>query len=497
MKKNKHIVICSIAALLFLSIGSQKASAASTPSLSLSAIGGGSVQVTVYGADPGATVMLYYSSATTSSASVGLGLTNSSGYLSTTISAGTYGIQGNSAVYVNVDGAQSASSYWPASTGSSGNLSLSQTVMNMGAGQSESITANNAIGALSISSNSNPGAAMGTIFGNTIVVAGTYNPGTTILTVCDSANNCQSVNVAVLSSSVSTFSLSSNTANLLVGQSQTITASGLGPFSISQNSNPSAVSATISGNNIVLTGISSGGATITVCQTGNQCGTINSYSNSSGNSSSVPNTTIPQAPVSIASIPLALASFSVASGNQNNNLLAGGNSLTVSFSANQSIMNVSMSINGTAVAVNGSGSGPYTAVYTMTGSERMPLPIIISFSNSSGAAARQYFWTSNSSSAPASTPAPPQNPVNTPSSNSSSYQFDNYLYSGMNKVGQSDPNVVALQNRLAKDGYFSGSATGYFGPVTKAAVKAYQTNHGLSPLGVVGPATRNLLNQGI
>jgi peptidoglycan hydrolase-like protein with peptidoglycan-binding domain len=95
---------------------------------------------------------------------------------------------------------------------------------------------------------------------------------------------------------------------------------------------------------------------------------------------------------------------------------------------------------------------------------------------------------------PTATPVPSQGLVNT---SSSSYTFNNYLYDGMNKIGQSDPDVVALQKRLTTDGLFKSYATGYFGPLTKTAVQAYQTKHGLSPLGVVGPATRNLLNEGI
>jgi len=67
----------------------------------------------------------------------------------------------------------------------------------------------------------------------------------------------------------------------------------------------------------------------------------------------------------------------------------------------------------------------------------------------------------------------------------------------MTAQGVSNPDVLALQARLAKDGDFTGPQTGYFGPITKAAVQAYQTANGLSPLGVVGPATRNLLNEGI
>lgn len=591
MRKSKHIILSSLMIVLFLFVGFLKVSAASTPSLTLSAIAGNSVQVTVYGADPEAAVTLYYTSATSSTGYVSLGLTNSSGYLSSTINAGTYGIPGSAPVYAVVDGAQSSSSYWPVNSGSSGSLSLSQIVLNMGAGQSGSVTANNAVGALHISGDTNPAVAIGTIFGNTVVITANDNLGTVTITVCDANNDCQPINISVLSSPVSSFSLSSSVANLTVGQSQTITISGLGPFSISQNTNPSSVSVTVSGDNVIVTGLSAGGSTITVCQSDGECGTINSYSNPAGGS--VSNTSVSSlitfnpsnvnlAPgqnqvvslsgsntgqyyvsnnsnpsvvkpnlngniltlnaigvgssdinvcstnnqcnvlyVSVSSnvsstlsIPLALSSFSISSGNQSNSFLVGSNSLTIGFNANQSIINPSVSVNNSTVSVNGSGSGPYTAVYTMTGSESMPLPVIISFSNSAGSSIKQYFWTGNFSSAslgassstvasncpaglvcmPTATPVPSQGIVNT---SSTSYTFNNYLYEGMNKIGQSDPDVVALQQRLIKDGYLTSSATGYFGPATKAAVEEYQTANGLSPVGVVGPATRNLLNQGI
>ena len=108
---------------------------------------------------------------------------------------------------------------------------------------------------------------------------------------------------------------------------------------------------------------------------------------------------------------------------------------------------------------------------------------------------------------PIATPVPSESVVNSTTANTSSantssspanYQFNNYLYEGIDEIGQSNPDVVALQERLIADGYLSaGSDTGYFGPLTKAAVEAYQTANGLQPLGVVGPATRGLLNQGI
>ncbi|MFG2135584.1 peptidoglycan-binding protein [Streptomyces sp. NPDC048650] len=49
--------------------------------------------------------------------------------------------------------------------------------------------------------------------------------------------------------------------------------------------------------------------------------------------------------------------------------------------------------------------------------------------------------------------------------------------------------VRALQARLAQLGHFRRSPTGYYGPVTTAAVRAFQRRHGLPRTGAVGPAT--------
>jgi N-acetylmuramoyl-L-alanine amidase len=67
---------------------------------------------------------------------------------------------------------------------------------------------------------------------------------------------------------------------------------------------------------------------------------------------------------------------------------------------------------------------------------------------------------------------------------------------GMTKAGVSESEVVSLQNHLKTLGLYAGPITGYFGPTTKKAVEAYQKKNGLSALGVVGPSTRTLLNQG-
>ena len=62
--------------------------------------------------------------------------------------------------------------------------------------------------------------------------------------------------------------------------------------------------------------------------------------------------------------------------------------------------------------------------------------------------------------------------------------------------GMENTQVTRLQQLLAKDKsvYPEGLVTGYFGPATERAVKAFQKKHGLEQVGYVGPRTRALLN---
>ncbi|MEI6480269.1 MAG: peptidoglycan-binding domain-containing protein [bacterium] len=61
-------------------------------------------------------------------------------------------------------------------------------------------------------------------------------------------------------------------------------------------------------------------------------------------------------------------------------------------------------------------------------------------------------------------------------------------------VGSTGAEVSALQNFLASKGFLTATARGYFGALTKAAVKAYQTSKGIAAVGNVGPQTRAALN---
>jgi peptidoglycan hydrolase-like protein with peptidoglycan-binding domain len=61
------------------------------------------------------------------------------------------------------------------------------------------------------------------------------------------------------------------------------------------------------------------------------------------------------------------------------------------------------------------------------------------------------------------------------------------------KKGDSGPEVVQLQKTLQAAGYFGGKATGFYGSVTRAAVKKFQADNNLKVDGIVGPKTLSAL----
>lgn len=59
--------------------------------------------------------------------------------------------------------------------------------------------------------------------------------------------------------------------------------------------------------------------------------------------------------------------------------------------------------------------------------------------------------------------------------------------------GSSGAEVTDLQNFLVSEKLLTAGATGFFGALTDAALKQWQTAHGIDPLGITGPRTRAAL----
>lgn len=71
------------------------------------------------------------------------------------------------------------------------------------------------------------------------------------------------------------------------------------------------------------------------------------------------------------------------------------------------------------------------------------------------------------------------------------------IFSADLDIGAKGDDVSQLQAYLAKDKsiYPEGKVTGYFGSLTRAAVRRFQAKHGISQVGRVGPLTRQKLDE--
>lgn len=357
-------------------------------------------------------------------------------------------------------------------------------------------------------SNSNSLVTSVSLSGSQLTMSG-LSVGSSVITVCVTSDGCQSISVSVTTSNTTSTTTSTpptfstgNSITILGGQSQSITMSGNGGYTVTSNSNPSVAGASIGGTTLYVMGNGQGGDNITVCDGNNQCSSL--YVSVSG--------------ISVAStIPPNLISFTVGSTNHNNSFLGAGSSLTIDFTTNQPMTTVSVDVNGQSYIPTGSGTGPFMVNYQMQGTEPTPLPILINYAEADGTRGTFAFDLGNPSSVPSvppvtsgtgdtgcvagntystttGAPCPLARTTvasSSPSSSIMSYIFNDPLYAGMTST-----EVLALQERLTAEGVYSGPHTGFYGPLTVTAVKAYQAKVGLAQLGNVGPGTRAALNSG-
>jgi hypothetical protein len=333
------------------------------------------------------------------------------------------------------------------SSSNSSALSFSQTNPTVAPGQTAVVTVSGGSGTYYVSSNSNPASVQANLVGSTLTIYGN-STGSGSLTICSSSGGCGVLTVTVAVPGTTSITLSQTSLTVSTGQTLNTYITGVGGYYISTNSSPSVATASISGNYVAVTGYAAGTTNITVCQTGGQCAILYvTVTGSTGTVSGAPSLT------------------HILSVGQGINLLLSGGLSPYSLSSNSGSVFTSKITNGNVLTIAGVAAG--TASVNICSSSGACITLTVTVVNSS-------LPTGNSGN------------TGTPSS----YRFYNYL-----TYGYENDEVMELQKRLAEEGVYSGPITGYYGDMTIAAVKKYQSQNGLSPVGSVGPATRALLNR--
>ena len=233
--------------------------------------------------DPNSSVVFYYQSTGSGLSIEPIGTTNSSGAASIVLNSSQYNIASGGSTYVVVNGQQSQAVAWPniSSTVSTA-IMLGQTSLVMTVGQTNTVTvnANGNTGTLYISNNSNSQVANIGVSNSQITVSA-LSVGSTVVSICPLGNtsNCASMYITVVQNTTSVQSLSFNQNNVTVANGQTVpvtVSGGTGVYTVLNNSNSSAITASLNGTTINLYGIGTNGtASVTICSTDmSSCGII-------------------------------------------------------------------------------------------------------------------------------------------------------------------------------------------------------------------------------
>lgn len=335
-----------------------------------------------------------------------------------------------------------------------GAVTLSQSSLSLSTGQVSSVSITGGTTPYSIIQN-NDGKAQYSLSGGTVTVTG-ISAGSSSATICSAGGACVTLTVAVVgaSSTISGVQPAFSQNNLTINTNQTtaVSLSGGGGYYISNNSNQNILSASISGNSLVASGITVGSVNITVCQTGGQCNTL--YA-------TVSNST----PATVSSVPVTFSKTSVVvdvRGISNVDISGGsGSGYYISYNSNSN--SIGTYITGSSLIVTGKAKGSGTLSICSSGSICGSISVTVNEVVSK---------------------------TISPSLGNSSFKFTKPLKSGM-----SGTEVTELQKKLKKEGIYSGPITGYYGNLTVLAVKKFQKIHSLAQLGSVGPSTRIDLNK--
>jgi hypothetical protein len=415
-------------------------------------------------------------------------------------------------------------------------IAFSQNNLSLSIGSNQSVTVSGGNGTYTVSNNSNTSVASTNLSGSTLTVSGLAAGGATI-NICDTTNTCNTLSVTINSASTSGLTFNQNNLALVSGGNQVVTVSGgTGTYHISNNSNATALSAGTTGTNgVTVYALAAGSATLTICDTSNLCGTL------------VVNVT---APAVTQAVVFSVANPTLAVGQTTNVQLSGSNApgYVILSNANTSVATANIT-GGTTLSLYGASAGTDSLTICATGGGCDPLPVTVTGPVSTAAA------TTTATTAPATTTVTqttaPTTTVTQPttvvantallseiqtlqtavtqaltqiqsiqteinqleaqvsvgsgsdiSTNVSASSATNassgtaYNFTELLTAGSSDAEVTALQQRLTALGFYSGPITGFYGTLTGAAVSKYQTAHGITATGYVGPSTRTALNAG-
>jgi len=338
------------------------------------------------------------------------------------------------------------------SSSNSGKLILAQSEINLTIGQVISILVSGGSMPYSLVQN-NDGIAQYSLNGTYLTITGS-SKGNSSVTVCSASGACVALTAVVGGTTTSTGvqpAFSQNNVTLTPAQSLAVYLSGNGGYYVSSNSNSNIASASISGNSVVLYGVSAGSANVSVCQTGGQCNTL--YFTVSNAVTSTAN------PITFSKQSISIEVNQVSS----LSIYGGTGEYYVSSNSNPDV--ISTYLSGSMVAVFGKSAGSS----------------IISVCSSTSVCASISVIVSNSATIQTTTPT---------AQTSTKYKFINPL-----RLGSKGTDVTKLQERLKEEGVYDGPITGYYGNLTVTAVKKYQKSKKLDQLGNVGPGTRAALNK--
>ncbi len=161
------------------------------------------------------------------------------------------------------------------STNSSANLpTFSQNNILLNVGQQSTVYVSGS-GNYYVANNTGTNIASATISGSSVIVSA-VSIGSDNISICQSGGQCATLYVTVSASTNTNIQLLLSQVNLSLtpGQSSTVYITGSGNYYISSNSLSGVASAAISGSTIVVSAISVGSDTISVCQSGGQCATL-------------------------------------------------------------------------------------------------------------------------------------------------------------------------------------------------------------------------------